>query len=630
MNNLATNFGNLWRSIDNSNKKRITFLGILFLLVSIILPFTILYKFQINELTIDAWKSNDMEFHFMRIEGLVNSLKNFEYPSLVNMFGFSNSGQLVNGTYAWPTLLLFAIPRLFITNIPISYFISFVFIQFIGLSTFYSLIKYLYNRTTLAIFGAFIFSTSPIYLEEMYERFDLGSFISYIFFPLIILGLLYIFSSKMYQSMLKGSFILAFGLSLVANSHIISLLFAVIGVSLFFIYKIFTGEVSFKKFKYLMLGIGMSLLMSIQSWGSVIMITLNQKFVRPDDTVKMSDHSIIGVNLIEGIVNDFRNYISGGHSTYHLGIMIMILGVAIPLVFYTRTRNMKRYVVILFVLSLFLIFASSSFFPWKLIADSPIKVIQFPSRLLIPATIFLTIVATFVFNRFRESVLSVLSIIIILVGVNSLQILGKNLETANPKINTQLSQSASNQLKYTSLPTSEHSKNYKKIATNGRHVSNDYYPYDGKTPHSEYKKMTNQIRLSKTNPDDVNRQVVAVSTRQNKYIYTTNKVGDVTIPFLKYNFMNYEFKNNGKKIEPSGISKASSFIIPMKKGENHLTITIHDPSWYVLLALVMWISILVIFVIFLQQFRSKNKKITSTYDQSRLNNEQPKREIMRF
>lgn len=630
MNKLNSFFSKLLYSIDETKWKRITWLVIIFLLISIILPLSILYKFPIHELSIDAWKSNDMDFHFMRIEGLVNALKNFDYPSLVNMFGFSNAGQLVNGTYPWPTLILFAVPRLFISNIPLSYFLSFVLVQFIGLSTFYSLIKYLYNKTSLAIFSSIVFSVFPIYLEEMYERFDIGSFMSYIFSPLIILGVLYIFSSKNTGSILKGSFILAFGLGLVANSHIISLMFAVVGIIIFVIFKFFTKQLTIKRFKYLVIGSIMAMVISIQSWGSVLIITLNQKFVRPYDNVSMNDHSSIGVNLLKGIINDFGNVISGGYSSYHIGIVLLIFGIVFPIVLFVRSHYMDKKIVILFVASMILIFISSVYFPWKLLSNTPIKVIQFPSRLMIPAGIFLTIVVAYVFRRAKTNVLTILSIVTLLIGVSSLQILNRNLETANPKINKRLNdENYSNQLKFTSLPTNSNNKDYKKMAISGKHISNDYYPYDGTTSPDEYNKLTNQVRLSKTNPGEIERKVVSVSSYQNKFVYKTTKAGNVTIPFLKYNFMEYKFTNNGENIEPKGTSKISSFIIPIKKGVNNLTITVQNPSWYKLLAICMWVSIFVLILVYLIFYVFRKKPFLG-YDMSNINRGRQKRTITRL
>lgn len=636
MNTLSAKISRLVRSIDSTKWKRITGLTVIFLLISIILPLSILYKFPIGELSIDAWKSNDMDFHFMRIEGLVNAIKEGNYPSLINMFGFSNAGQLVNGVYPWPTLIIFAIPRLFISNIPLSYLISFIIIHFIALSTFYSLIKYLYNKTSLAIFSAIVFSVFPIFLEETYERFDVGSVLSYIFAPLIILGLLYIFSSKNTGSMLKGSFILAFGLGLVANSHVISLLFAIIGIIFYLIFKIFTGQLNFKRFMYLVIGIIMSMITSIQSWGSIMVISLKQNFVRPYETIALSDHS--GVNLLEGIISDFRNHISGGHSNYHIGIVLLLTGIVIPVIYFVRSYRNNRSILGLFAISIFLIFLSSSYFPWNLISDSPIKVIQFPSRFLIPAGILLTIVMAYVFNRFRTGALTLFSAIVLLVGVNSLQILNQNLQTANPKINTQLNdETYRNQLKFTSLPENSESETYQQMATSGRHVSNDYYPYrsnnyfpyDGETNSARYKKLTNQVRLSKTNPENVEREVALVSSNKNEVIYTNEKAEDVTIPFLKYNFMEYHFTSNGKTIQPVGLTKINSFIIPMERGENRLTISIQDPTWYKLFAIYTWVSIvtMTIFYLIIYVFR---KKSFLGYNTANIDNGRPKRNITRL
>lgn len=133
--------------------------------------------------------SDDGFIHILRIIGMDSILKNGEFPPFIEPNYCNNWGYAINLFY--PSLVTYG-PLLFkvVTN---SFYnaLKLYTLATILISSFtmYKCTKEITDNNEIALLAGIIYTLFPYRLETIYDRFAIGEFSSYMFLPLVFLGL---------------------------------------------------------------------------------------------------------------------------------------------------------------------------------------------------------------------------------------------------------------------------------------------------------------------------------------------------------------------------------------------------------------------------------------------------------
>lgn len=186
----------------------------------------------------------DVQFHLLRIEGIVHDLRLRIFPTRVSTNWLGGYGYPASIFYGDIFLYFPAVLRLFGFTVSEAFEI---FIFSITLLTTFSAVlcfsKIFNNKISVVISFAYIGSSYR--LTDLYDRFAIGEYISFIFYPILALAMVRIFrnTEKTNKDIMKNGLLLAFGMSGMVTSHILSAemtVFALIVTALIFFKRTFT------------------------------------------------------------------------------------------------------------------------------------------------------------------------------------------------------------------------------------------------------------------------------------------------------------------------------------------------------------------------------------------------------
>lgn len=311
---------------------------------------------------------DDYHFHLNRIAGLAESIKHGIYFPKVNYFFIGGYGYACSLFY--PDLYLYFPAILRVCGISLAAsFITFAIV--INFCTF--VITYISGRyMAFSVKKSYLFSllyTLSIYrLQDLINRQAIGEVLALGFFPLVLASLFAIKNNKRF-----GWFFLALAMTGIGLAHFISIEMISFFIAL---YILFQPRQFLKKAQ----------LFSLVKAAILTVLLLNFYLV---PILEQMSHTIFKVTaapltlisnrsypLYTLIGNSFINQVF--HSqTANIGCPL-IVGFFVYLIFiFKKNQNHS-----LILLTAFLIFMVSDWFPWKWFDNTPLNTIQFPWRLL--------------------------------------------------------------------------------------------------------------------------------------------------------------------------------------------------------------------------------------------------------
>lgn len=323
----------------------------------------------------------DLSFHLNRLLGMEGI-----YASPINFKAFYGIGLGVNYFYPFLTYYpFFVLYRLFHSVFLGYYIYQYLLTILTFLIAYYSISNIMANedKENKKDFAGLLFATfytfSLYRLDNIVIRFATGEFIAYAFIPLVFYGL---------YTILKGDYrkwyILSIGMSLVAYSHLISLLLTALLVGLIFIITFLF--VNSKKERILSFIVATLSTISIFAFQLVLMgeQSLSNAIVKPQGVnLNATAHSLKDLLLN---LNFENNYTLPGF------LIIFCLIVSLIGVF-----KLQKYDILIFVLTLILIVFESPLIHWPENSEHIVSSIQFIWRLNNFITLFTAYLASKVF-----------------------------------------------------------------------------------------------------------------------------------------------------------------------------------------------------------------------------------------
>lgn len=320
------------------------------------------------------WYGDDVYYQFQRIQGISKSLKEGLFPS-ISTINFGEIGYAVNIFYPWITLLPFGIVSLLNSN-PISAFYMALFLYFLAslFISHYSMYEFSGSHLQAVIF-TLIYNFSTYRLIDLLSRAALAEYIATIFLPLCFLG----FYETFFRNYHKW-YLLALGLGAIILTHVLTTFMTI----LIFIILLLINILKVKPFKEhavaVIKAVITTILLTSLYTGPFILEELFQKFPKPDPQI------LKGLELAKflkvTLQSNASRFVEG--NLYNPGFTILLVLIVGGFYFRKFNRINKQ----IYVAGLVIFLISTNLFPWSVLQNTPISVIQYPYRLLIFATLF--------------------------------------------------------------------------------------------------------------------------------------------------------------------------------------------------------------------------------------------------
>ena len=478
----------------------------------------------------------NLSFHLNRLLGMEGI-----YASPINFKAFYGIGLGVNYFYPFLTYYPFFVLYRLSHSVFLGYYIYQYLLTIITfLIAYYSVsnIMVIENKENKKDFASLLFATlytfSLYRLDNIVIRFATGEFIAYAFIPLVFYGLFVI---------LKGDYrkwyILSIGMSLVAYSHLISLLLTALLVGFIFIISfVFLNS---KKERLLSFIVATLSTISIFAFQLVLMgeQSLSNAIVKPQGVnLNTTGHSLKDLLLN---LNFDNNYTLPGF------LIIVCLIISIIGIF-----KLQKYDVFIFVLTLILIFLESPLVHWPENSEHIVSSIQFIWRLNTFITLFTAYLASKVFVSLSLRKEYLIGVLIGVIGLTTFFTVSQAQKTIEGPQTT-----FNNMPKEELLPVvingDYHATDYM-LSTNGS--ISDYDAFQRKLRHEVINLEDNQIVETK----------ILFNSLKTKLIIDSDKKLTVSLPFYAYKGLSVDLDRHStsfSKAPDAGIE----VVIPKGKHE---------------------------------------------------------------
>lgn len=351
---------------------------ILILVFFIIMSIFFIFPMQIHHQIISA---DDLPYHMNRIRELRLNLQNGVINPQLYTYEFNGTGFLLGTFYPQLMLYPYVIFSMLLNNYVDGVYLGMAFYCFLTMLFTYITVNKIWKNNVMSISSAVIYSFSSYHTINAFTRFALGEYIAMSFLPLVLYGFYAIMFGKK-----KDWPYLGLGLSAVLFSHVLSTFIYMIFLAILFILFIWKVEDKISRIFELIKSVILFILSSAIWIVPFIEQELYHKYPQPSPQNLFLNAKNMSELVINAVNNNYIRVAGGG--TYSIGIILLI----VIMVAMVNIRKLDRATKIIYVLGLLTFFAASNMFPWNLLMHTPIKVIQFPFRILSISTFLLSVV----------------------------------------------------------------------------------------------------------------------------------------------------------------------------------------------------------------------------------------------
>lgn len=428
-----------------ANRKHIIYIFLIFVVGSIIsIP---LLNNKLNVLKDDGIQ------HIIRINEITECLKNFESTKISNNLcnGFGYSWDIFYGNF---TSIIPGIINIFVGS-GINTFKLFLYILLIlsGISMYISTYK-MFNKHELSIIASVIYMCAPYHLNDMYIRYAVAEFASFIFIPLVFSGLYCILNNnndsdnknrdrknllnnkegyEQKENSNTGICMLILGSSGLIITHLISTTITAIFAFIYLIFN-FRKLKDIKMLKKILLSILLILMVTSYFWIPLLENSINTKYEVYEPN-KMSSSESVNYHRVElkDLISNKDNF-----QIHELGIVTIAFVLLTIYSIWKMDREKRKIVLIFLGFGIISILLTTKLINWEYVPKI-FLFIQFPWRMLEFSSYFLSVVASVSFcstikNVKIIDVLYVLLITVLLTGIFKDRIDYNDEKVEEPKI----------------------------------------------------------------------------------------------------------------------------------------------------------------------------------------------------
>lgn len=322
--------------------------------------------------------SNDGRFHIMRIEGLYESLRQGNLTPIVNMSFLGGFGYISNVFYSNLWLYPAALFRLMGFTITQSFVGFYIILNFVTFLTSFGAFYKASHRYDKSLLFSFVYTLSTYRVFDMVRRFDVGELSTFVFLPIVVLGVYEIFYNDR-----KQWIYLTIGMVGVIYSHALSPVLIAIFIVLVMIFRIKILVKEPRRILSLLYAGASSLLLSLAYFMPMLEQLHHTQF-------KLTNAPLIDVSQTAMSWSNFLN--SSVHNdlySQNIGLVMLIAAVMVPFIIWKIKNPAIRDFAII---SELLLVMTTNTFPWKYFDKTSLNMIQFPWRFYMIISVLLAVV----------------------------------------------------------------------------------------------------------------------------------------------------------------------------------------------------------------------------------------------
>lgn len=346
---------------------------------------------------------SDSIFHYNRFYEAAMQLKNGNFSYFLSLYGFQQSGRIVNALYG-PFFAYLQGGLILISGTWFRYqIVSRVLLHILAESSMYALLKQCKVKTSIALSLGLLYATTfSIQYWTMRQGFSSwgAALLPFCFIPAIH----YIFYQKVEPIRL------ALSIALIFQIHVLSTLMLVMMYIPFYLYTFVKVSVAKKKenFVQVFIAVILFLLLTVNVW--LVLLYLRGTNHLLDPFINRE----IGKNGIDGTARYWL----------YTPISLMVLLILQFIYAIVNWKKLARWKRILHFIYFVFFFLSTGLFPWQYLVENGntfAELIQFPFRFFVPATILLLAITGLTVTRFVNWQKSIAILLFAFAGVGLIQ-----------------------------------------------------------------------------------------------------------------------------------------------------------------------------------------------------------------
>ena len=341
-----------------ANKK--SFLFIVFISLIFITPQLITRNMVIG---------SDAIFHFNRFYDTSEQIRNGNFEYFISLYGFQQSGRIVNAFYGPFVAYLHGLLVLFSKNWFVYQVLSNLILFIISGCSMYTFLRaghFTYRKSRI---GAVLYmcTFSILYWATRQGFSSWGSALM----PLCLTVIFYVFEERRVPR-----FKLGFFTAFLFQTHILSALILVLIYTPIFLYAFIKNTNKLDFVVAILKEILLFIMLTLNIWSTYFIITRENRLVAPFINHTMSSNTI-NQNSYYWLLNPMSLIL----------MLLIILGI-----FFSKWKTHSTDLKMLFIIMLSFLLLSTSLIPWNYFIEknvSIVELIQFPFRFFVPVTILL-------------------------------------------------------------------------------------------------------------------------------------------------------------------------------------------------------------------------------------------------
>lgn len=346
---------------------------------------------------------SDSIFHYNGFYEAAMQLKNGNFSYFLSLYGFQQSGRIVNALYG-PFFAYLQGGLILISGTWFRYqIVSRVLLHILAESSMYALLKQCKVKTSIALSLGLLYATTfSIQYWTMRQGFSSwgAALLPYCFIPAIH----YVFYQRVDQVRL------ALSMALIFQIHVLSALMLAMMYLPFYLYTFVKATTSKKKETILkvLIAVILFLLLTVNVWGVLLYLRGANHLLDPFINRE------IGKNGIDGTARYWL----------YTPISLMVLLILQFIYAIVNWKKLARWKRILHFIYFVFFFLSTGLFPWQYLVENGntfAELIQFPFRFFVPATILLLAITGLTVTRFVNWRKSIAVLLFAFAGVGLIQ-----------------------------------------------------------------------------------------------------------------------------------------------------------------------------------------------------------------
>ncbi len=507
-------------------KRHLPFIIALYFIIMSILTFYFLYRGHV------IYRGADVQFHINRIEELYQNLRHGNMFPMISTYSANQVGIATNVYYPALFLYMFALLRFLPVSPITAIYLGLMVINLVTfLIAYYTFKDFSGSRKKAFIFANLYFFSTYRFLDIL-NRFDISEFIALTFIPLVF----WAFYKILFKNEFDKWIWLAAGMGALLYSHILTALIVTITMGLLMVFNVnslsnFPSVIkAYLKAVVLFLGLSSAFIYSFLVNYLHTPVKMPKEFLFSNTAMQLGTF----------VNNSISNNITGNASTFNMGIVALLILIIGAFRFNTFSKLYKK----IYVVSVVTTLLSTNLFPWSLLQNTPVSLLQFPFRVFVVATFFIALLGVELVNELRIKHVALLLVAILYIfNISSTQNF-INTRKDFPTLQHAFAPNASLKERYNIKV--DRKTYFKLIKVN---PNRDYVPINKKQ--SSNKNYQNGLKIYDhylmRDGRWTNKKVDFTSIPNGMIFKLNGESGHVSLPFYLYNKTNYKVYVDGKR-----------------------------------------------------------------------------------